>query len=147
MTRSSATTVSAYLKQLPAERRAVIAAVRDVIRRHLPAGYQERINYGMIAYEIPLERYPETYNRQPLCYAGLAAQKNHCALYAMCAGDSRKAAWLKKEFEKAGKKLDMGKSCIRFQSADDLPLDIIGQLIASFTPEQWIAIYEASRKK
>jgi hypothetical protein len=148
LVQSSATTVSAYLKELPPERRAVVSAARKVIRRHLPDGFQERIAYGLISYEVPLKRFPDTYNGQPLCYVGLAAQKNHYSLYLMCAyGDARKAAWLKEQFQKAGKKLDMGKSCIRFRSPEDLPLDAISEVIASCTPEQWIACYKASRTK
>jgi hypothetical protein len=148
MVMSRATSVAAYLKELPAERRAVVSAVRDVIRRHLPAGYREVMNFGMITYDIPLERYPDTYNGQPLCYAGLAAQKNHFALYLMCVyGNVEKTGWLAAEFKKAGKKLDMGKSCLRFRRLEDLALDVIGQAIASTTPEQYIKGYEAIRRK
>ena len=85
MARSAATTVAAYLDELPAERRTVVAAVRDVILRRLPAGYEETMNWGMIAYEVPLARYPDTYNKQPLAYAALAAQKSYYALYLTCA--------------------------------------------------------------
>jgi Domain of unknown function (DU1801) len=148
MVQSKATTVQEYLDELPEERRAVIAAVRDVVRRHLPKGYQEAMRWGMISYEIPLERYPDTYNGQPLSYLAIAAQKNHYAVYAMGAyGDPKREAWLKEAFKKAGKKLDKGKSCIRFKTLDDLPLDVIGQVAALATPEQFIAVYEASRKK
>jgi hypothetical protein len=148
MARSKAATVQAYLDELPADRRAAVAAVREVILRHLPKGYREAMNWGMINYEVPLERFPNTYNGQPLCYAGLAAQKNHFALYLMCVyGNAKQEAWLRKEFEKAGKKLDIGKSCVRFRKLEDLPLDAIGKLIASTTPEQYIACYEASRRK
>jgi len=84
MAQSKATTVEEYLAELPEDRRAVIAAVRAVVQRNLPEGYREGINWGMIAYEVPLERYPNTYNKEPLGYACLAAQKNHCALYLNC---------------------------------------------------------------
>lgn len=118
MVRSAATTVSRYLASLPAERRRIMAAVRKVIRANLPAGYRETMNWGMINYEVPLRRYPDTYNGQPLCYAGLAAQKNNYSLYLMCVyQDSRRVAWLRDRFRKAGKKLDMGKSCVRTPSA------------------------------
>ena len=148
MPKSPAATVQEYLDDLPEERRAVVSAVRDIVRRHLPRGYREAMNWGAICYEIPLERFPDTYNGQPLCYAALAAQKNHYALYLMCVyGDPKLAAWLKKEFEKAGKKLDMGKSCLRFKRLEDLPLEAIGQLVARVPPEKYIAHYEASRTK
>jgi hypothetical protein len=104
------------------------------------------MGFGMIGYTIPLERYPDTYNGQPLCYAGLAAQKHHYALYLMCAyGDPAEAEWLASEFRKAGKRLDMGKSCVRFRRLDDLPLDAIGRFVARTTPEAFIARYEAAR--
>jgi hypothetical protein len=148
MAKSDAASVPAYLKELPADRRAVISAVRDVIRRKLPPGYREVMNWGMICYEVPLERYPDTYNGQPLCYAALAAQKNHYALYLPCTyQDPRQAAWLKEEFKKAGKKLDMGKSCVRFRRLEDLPLDAIGQVVAGSTVDDFIACYERSRQK
>jgi len=148
MFQNKAKTVQEYLDQLPEERRAVVAAVRDLILRHLPKGYQEAINFGAINYVIPLERFPNTYNKQPLSYIALAAQKNHYALYLMCVyGDPKRHAWLKDEFKKAGKKLDMGKSCLRFRKLDDLPLDVMAQVISSVTPEKYIAVYEASRRK
>lgn len=148
MTRSTATSVDAYLEELPADRRAVVASVRDVILAHLPAGYQESMNWGMISYEIPLARYPDTYNGQPLAYAALAAQKNYFALYLMGAYmEPRQDEWLRQEFEKTGRKLDMGKSCVRFRTLDDLPLDVIGRVIASRPPDELIAAYEASRRK
>jgi hypothetical protein len=148
MVQSKAATVKEYLDELPADRRAVVSAVRKVIRRHLPAGYREAMNWGVITYEIPRERFPDTYNGQPLCYVALAAQKNYYVVHLMCVyGNAAKTAWLKEEFKKAGKKLDMGKACIRFRRLEDLPLDVIGQAVAGTTPEQYIAIYEASRKR
>jgi hypothetical protein len=143
---SDATTVQEYVNALPADRRAVVSAVRDVILANLPAGYREAMNGGVITYEIPLERYPNTYNRQPLMYVALAAQKNHYALYLMCVYQSAdKQEWMKDQFHRAGKKLDMGKSCVRFRKLDDLPLDVIAQVVASATPDDYIAAYEASR--
>jgi len=141
---SAATTVADYLKSLPKERSAVVSAVRSVIRKHLPTGYVESMNWGMICYEIPLKRYPETYNGQPLALAALAAQKNNYALYLMCVyQDAALLRTLKESFRKAGKKLDMGKSCIRFKSLDGLPLDVIGEFIARVPPDDFIARYEA----
>jgi uncharacterized protein YdhG (YjbR/CyaY superfamily) len=146
MVQSAAATVADYLDALPPERRAVIAEVRKVIRRNLPKGYQEVMNWGAITYELPLERYPNTYNGQPLCYAALAAQKNHFALYLMSVyGDKKLEQELRDAFRKAGKKLDMGKSCVRFKSVDQLPLDAIGRIIAAVPPEKYIAIYAKSR--
>ena len=99
MAKSSAVTVEAYLQELPAERRAVIEQVRQVILDNLPPGYEESMNWGMISYEVPLERYPKTYNKQPLNYAGLAAQKNNYSLYLMCAyNGSMQEGWLKEQF-------------------------------------------------
>jgi hypothetical protein len=147
MATSDTTSIPEYLATLPDDRRAVIAKVRDLILQHLPDGYRESFNWGMISYEIPLERYPNTYNRQPLSYMALAAQKNYYALYLMCVYQSpARQAWLKEQFAQAGKKLDMGKSCLRFRALDDLPLDAIGQLVASVTPEAFIADYEAARQ-
>ena len=144
MVSSAATTVADYLKSLPKERSAVVSAVRSVIRKHLPTGYVESMNWGMICYEIPLKRYPETYNGQPLALAALAAQKNNYALYLMCVyQDAALLKKLKESFRKAGKKLDMGKSCIRFKSLDGLPLDVIGEFIARVPPDDFIARYEA----
>jgi hypothetical protein len=146
MAKIKATTVKEYLKSLPEDRREIISAVRDVIVRNLPDGYRESINWGVIAYEISLERFPDTYNGQPLSYVCLASQKNHCALYLMCAyGDPKKLAWLKNEFKKAGKKLNMGKACLRFKKLDDLPLEAIGKLVGEITPEQYISWYEKHR--
>ncbi len=147
MVQSKAKTVEAYLEELPEERRAVLAAVRKVIKKNLPKGYQEAMNFGMICYQVPLERYPTTYNGQPLCYAGLAAQKNYFAVYLMGAYGSKELAnKLRTAFARAGKKLDMGKSCIRFKKLDDLELDAIGAVVAAVPAKKWIAIYEESRK-
>ena len=145
---TTAQTADEYVASLPPERRDVISAVRDAVRAKLPAGMQERISSGMISWEIPLERYPTTYNKQPLVYAALAAQKNHYALYLTCVyQDPEQESRLREEFRKAGKKLDIGKSCVRFKKLDDLPLDVIGKVIASNPPEAFIASYEASRKR
>ncbi len=147
MASSRATTVDAYLAELPAERRAVVAAVRDVVLRHLPSGYEETINWGMISYEIPLARYPTTYNGQPLAYAALAAQKHHYALYLNGAYQQpERASALEEGFARAGKKLDMGKSCLRFKRLDDLALDAVAESIASTPPERFIAEYEQARQ-
>ena len=146
MAGSKAATPDEYLAELPPERRAVLSAVRDLVRANLPDGYRECMNWGMISYEVPLERYPHTYNGQPLSYAALAAQKNHYALYLPCVyQDPAEAAWLADEFARAGKRLDMGKSCLRFRGLDGLALDAVAATIARTPPERFIALYEASR--
>lgn len=148
MARSAATSVAGYLQTLPPDRRKEIEAVRAVIKKNLPKGFAETMNWGMISYEVPRATYSSTYNKQPLAYAALAAQKNYNALYLMFAYSNKATeAKLKDGFRRAGKKLDMGKSCIRFKAANDLPLDTIGELIASQTPNEWIAFFEASRRK
>lgn len=143
MVSSKATTVADYLSELPAERAAVVAHVRDLINQAMPAGYREGIGYGMIGWVVPLEDYPDTYNGQPLAYAGLAAQKNHFSLYLSCVYSSpERTARLKAAFAATGKSLDMGKSCIRFKHASDLALDVVRDEIASTTPAEFIAMYE-----
>lgn len=148
MAQSKAKTVDEYLKELPEDRRKAIAKVRAVVRKNLPKGYRETMNWGMITYELPLERYPDTYNGQPLCYAGIASQKNHISLYLMApSGDPKQEKFLKDEFKKAGKKLDMGKSCIRFKNVDDIPLDAIAKVVASTPPEEMIKRAEKAKKR
>lgn len=140
-------TVEAYLAGLPGDRRDAIAALRKLIVKNLPKGYSETTGYGMICYGVPLETYPDTYNGKPLCYLALASQKNHLALYAMALySDREKERWFREEFRKAGKKLDMGKSCIRFKSLDDLPLPVIGKMVAGTSVKEFIATYEKIKK-
>ena len=147
MVQSSAKTVDEYLRQLPDEDRKVLSAVRKAVRTSLPNGYEEAMANGMISYGVPLSRYPKTYNKQPLAYVALAAQKNHYALYLMCAyTDPAQMETLEEGFRAAGRKLDMGKSCLRFKSLDDIPLDVIGRVVASTPVERYIEMYEASRK-
>lgn len=139
-------TVEQYLAELPPERRAVIAAIRDLVNANLPPGYAETMNWGMICWEIPLSRYPATYNGHPLGYLALGAQKNNYALYSMMAYMSPEiAARLREEFRKAGAKLDMGKSCIRFRSLPGFPPAAVELLASSATVEQYIAFHERGR--
>lgn len=148
MAQSAAATVEEYLAELPEDRRAVVAAVRDLVLRHLPAGYVEEMGFGMICYNVPLREYPQTYNKQPLCYAGLAAQKRHYALYLMNVyQDGEEERRLRDAFAAAGLKLDMGRSCLRFRRLDDLVLDAVGAAVARTPPPAFIAQYEASRRK
>lgn len=140
-------TVAQYLASLPPDRRKTIATVRKMVRDNIPSGYSESFGWGMIMWGIPLSRYPNTYNKQPLCFVALASQKNYCSLYLMGAyGDAGQLAALKRAFTDVGKKLDMGKSCVHFQQADDLPLAAIGKLIGSVSVEKWIEVYEKSRR-
>ena len=128
------------------ERRSAIEAVRELVRGSLPKGYRETLSWGGIAYEVPLKRYPDTYNGKPLAYFCLAAQKNYCALYLMGVYQvPAQAAKLKAAFKAAGKRADMGKSCIRVRKPEDLPLETIGELVASTPVDAFIAQYEASR--
>lgn len=148
MVKSQATTVAEYLASLPDDRREVIATVLDVIRKNIPAGYNEGMNWGMIAFEIPLSRYPKTYNKQPLLYVALGSQKNYISLHLPCVyADPKRAERLHADFEKSGKKLNMGKGCVRFKKLDDLDLDAIGRLIAAVPVDKFIALCESGRKK
>jgi len=143
---SDATTVEDYLASLPEPRRTPVAAVRDVVNAHLPEGYEERMDWGMISWVVPLEDYPDTYNRKPLCYASLASQKRHMAIYLMgLYTDGPEAQWFRAQYAERGMRLDMGKSCVRFKSLDDVPLDILGEAIARIPVGEFIARYEASR--
>lgn len=146
MVSSRAETVDEYLAELPDDRRDAIAEVRDVILENLPDGFVEAMNWGMISYEVPLERHPDTYNGKPLMYAALASQKNHMAVYLTSIYvDGETEDRFRTEYEATGKKLDMGKSCVRFKTLDQLPLELIGRVIAGTTVDELIAIYERSR--
>lgn len=148
MAKSRAATVKEYLEALPDDRRKEIAKVRSVIRKNLPKGYEEAMIYGGITYQVPLETLSDTYNGQPLCYAALQAQKHFNTLYLMGAyGSPKQRKQLEDAFKKAGKKLDMGKSCVHFKTAGDLPLPAIGKLIAAIPATKWVAIYRASRNR
>jgi Domain of unknown function (DU1801) len=154
MVQSKATTVKDYLAELPADRRAAIQAVRDVILKNLDAEFEEGITYGMIGYYVPHSIYPPGYHcdpRQPLPFANLASQKNHMALYLMCVySDQGQRKQFEADWKKAGKKLDMGKSCVRFKKLDDLALDVIGETIRRVSARKYIEICErtlTSRQK
>ncbi len=143
---SDAATVEEYLDGLDDDRRASMEAVRKVVLDNLPGGYEETMQFGMISWVIPLERYPETYNKQALGVASLCSQKNYMSLYLMnIYGDRSLQEWFEGEYHASGKKLNMGKACIRFKKADDLPIDLIAEAVAKTTPDQFIEIYEAAR--
>ena len=145
---SKAATVAEYLKELPPDRRKSISEVRRVVRKHLPKGYSEGMYYGMITWHIPLKDYPDTYNGQPLCIASLASQKNSCTLYLMGAyADPANLATLEKRSRDAGKKLDMGKSCVHFRTPDDLAMDAIAEVIGSVPPARLIELNERAHSR
>jgi hypothetical protein len=143
-------TVVAYLASLAAGKRAVIEEARAFVHKHIPKGYAEFMNWGVINWGIPLEEFPDTYNGQPLCYVGLGAQKNYNSLYLMGAYNSSSGEYtspfsqqqLVDAFKKAGKRLDMGKCCLHFKALDDLELTSVAKVIAMSTPKEYIAYYK-----
>lgn len=144
MVSSKATTVEDYLAGLPDERRDAIAEVRETILANLPHGLVETMNWGMISYEVPLETFPQTYNKKPLMYAALASQKNHMAVYLTPVfSDDELEAWFVEEYRATGKKLDMGKSCVRFKSIEQLPVDLIGETIAKVSMDDFLETYRS----
>ena len=148
MASTGAATPEAWLSSLPADRAETLRRVRDLVNANLPEGWVERMAGNMIAWILPLETYPDTYNKQPLILASLAAQKNHNALYLMCAYVSEeRTRRLEQGFAAEGKKLDMGKSCLRFKDYGDLAEDAVAQTIRDSTVERYIADYEAGRAK
>jgi hypothetical protein len=145
-----ATTVPAYLASLEPDKRAVIEEARAFVLQHLPKGYAEFMNWGVINWGIPLEQFPDTYNGQPLCYVGLGAQKRYNSLYLMGAYESSSGEYttpfpeklLVEAFAKAGKRLDMGKCCLHFRKLGDLELTSVAQVIAMSTPKEYLAYYK-----
>jgi len=138
--RSDATSIREYLGGLPDERRKAVAAVRKALLKSLPKGYEEAVEWGMITYQVPLAVYPDTYNKKPLMYAALASQKNYMAVY-LCNvyGIPALRKQVEAGFKAAGKKLDMGKSCIRFKKLEDLPLEVIGRAVAATPMKAYVA--------
>ncbi len=139
-----AKSVADYLARLPADRRAAIDAVRAVILKNLGKGFEEGLTYGMIGYYVPHSLFPAGYHcdpTMPLPFAGLASQKNHMSLYLNCSCGDVDAEWFQKAWAKSGKKLDMGKSCIRFKKVDDLALDVIGEAIRRQPVKRYIEQY------
>jgi hypothetical protein len=149
MARSAPTSaVADFIAKLPAERRREIERVREEIRQHLPAGYEEVVSKNMLVYQVPLEQYSDTYNGHPLWYVALASEKSYLSLHLMPVyGDSGVAKRLADGFRAAGKRLDMGKACIHFRTADDLALDVVGQIVASIPPDRWVKIAQAARRR
>jgi len=145
---SNATTVNQYLAELPEERQQAIAATRAVILENLPDDYEEAMNWGMITYQVPLKRYPDTYNGQPLMVAALASQKNYMSLYltGIYISEERRQAF-EEAYRATGKRFNAGKSCVRFRRLDDLPLPLVGESIASLEVDAFIREMEEARKR
>lgn len=144
--RSEADTVDEYLAELPEERRAAVEAVRQVIRENLPEGYEEAMAWGMIAYQVPLETYPHTYNGKPLLYVALASQKNHMAVYLHgIYADEEARRRFEEAYRATGKRFDAGKSCVRFRKLDDLPLELVGEAVAQLEVDDYVARVEAAQ--
>jgi hypothetical protein len=147
---SKATTAEAYLKEIPKERQAPVAKLRQAIKKNLPKGFKEVMGYGMIGYVIPHSIYPEGYHcdpKLPLPFMNLASQKNFISVYHMgMYADNELGKWFVKEYTKLNiGKLDMGKCCIRFKNLDKIPYQLIGELASKMTPQDWIAIYEKAK--
>lgn len=143
---SDAVTVNDYLSELDEGRREAVAAVRQVILDSLPDGYEEIMQYGMISYVVPLDVLADTYNGQPLMYIALASQKQHMSLHLTNVyGDESVEKWFKERYLATGKKLNMGKSCVRFRKLDDLPLELVAEVVARTPIEEFVNIYQASR--
>jgi len=145
---NKAKTVKEYLEKLSEERKQAILKVRDVILQNLPVGIVEVMNWGMITYQIPLELYPNTYNGQPLMFAALASQKNNMAIYlsGIYSDDKLREEFIA-EYKATGKRLDIGKSCVRFRKIDDLPIELIGKAISALDVKSFIEIYSNVRSK
>ena len=148
---SKAATVEEYIKSLPKDRAEAIESIRKVIKKNLPKGFAETMQYGMISYVVPHKLYPSGYHCNPkdaLPFLSLASQKNFLALYHMAVYQGALHDWFVDEWKKVSvKKLDMGKSCIRFKKFEDVPLKLIGELASKITPAEWINIYEKTLKK
>lgn len=149
---SKASTVDAYLAELPEDRQKAMSELRKVIKKNLPKGFQETMGYGMMGYSVPHSKYPAGYHcnpKDPLPFLGLASQKNFIAVYHMgIYADPKLLKWFTDAYAKAGVgKLDMGKSCIRFKKPDKIPFALIGELASKMTPDDWIALYEKNLKR
>lgn len=153
---SKAATVDEYLAEIPADRQKAMKELRKVIRKNLSKGFQECMNYGMIGYVVPHSKYPNGYHcnpKDPLPFMNVASQKNSINIYHMgIYGDPKLFKWFQEAHAKASpKKLDMGKSCIRYKKPEDIPFQLIGELASKVSMEKWIEMYESmlngSKKK
>lgn len=143
---SRAESVEGYLRELPADRQEALRAIRKVILANLDDGFEEGMQYGMIGYFVPHSLYPSGYHcdpKKPLPFAGLASQKGYISLYFMhLYADAKELKWFTNEYAKTGKKLDMGKSCIRFRQLSDVPLALIGKVLERITAKDFVGVYE-----
>lgn len=142
-----ANTIQEYISQLPEDRKEAIENLRKIISENLPKGFEEEMSYGMIGFVVPKSIYPKGYHcspELPLPFLNIASQKNSINIYHMgIYADEKLLNWFVSEFPKhSKKKLDMGKSCMRFKKAEDIPFQLIGELASKITPEQWIEMYE-----
>jgi len=149
---SKATNPENYIKEMPADRQAAFQKLRESIRKNLPKGFREEMSYGMIGYVVPHEIYPPGYHcdtKLPLPFMCIASQKNFIAVYHMgLYADQQLMKWFTDEISKTGKKkLDMGKSCLRFKKPEDIPIELIGELSSRMTTKEWINLYESKFKK
>ena len=155
---SKAATVEQYLASLPVDRRDALSAIREVFKKHLGRGYEEHMSYGMIGYCVPHSLYPAGYHcdpKQPLPFAGLASQKGHMSLYLMglyvgetdAKGETAEAKRFREAWTRTGRKLDMGKSCVRFKKLEDVPLDVLADALRRLPVEEYVARYEAARAR
>ncbi len=149
---SKAITAEQYLAELPEDRKKAIVQLRKVIKKNLPKGFKEQMNYGAIGYVIPHSKYPAGYHcdpKMPLPFMSVASQKNFTAVYHMgIYADPKLLKWFTDAHAKASpKRLDMGKSCIRYKKAEDIPYELIGELASKVTPDEWIAVYEKNIKR
>lgn len=149
---SKAKTIEQYFSELPEDRKEIMTELRKVILKNLPKGFQEEMNYGMVGYVVPHSIYPAGYHcdpKQPLPFLCIASQKNHVAIYHMgIYANPKLLKWFTDEYPKhSNKKLDMGKSCIKFKKAQDVPLKLIGELISKMSVKDWIEIYESNLNK
>jgi hypothetical protein len=145
---TSSATVSKFLGALPEDRRADVDRVRGVIRRHLPDGYEEVVSKNMLVYQVPFDLYSDTYNGQPLWYAALASEKSYLSLHLMpIYGDKTLAQRLDDGFRAAGDRLNRGKACIRFATADDLALDVIGETVEAVPVDRWVEIAKSAKRR
>ncbi|MCB0395203.1 MAG: DUF1801 domain-containing protein [Flavobacteriales bacterium] len=140
-----------YIRKIPEERQATMQKLRQVISDHLPPGFTETMNYGMIGYVVPHSVYPDGYHcdpKQPLPFMNIASQKNYISVYHMGLYEGPLLDWFKTEYPKhTGARLDMGKCCIRFKKPEQIPFELIGTLAGKVTTEEWIRIYESQIKK
>ncbi len=145
--RSNAETPDEYIESLPDDRKAILSDLRKVIKKNIPKGFEEVMGYGLPGWVVPHKLYPAGYHcdpKTPLPFIGIASQKNHIAVYHMGIYSSPPLLeWFQGEWPKhSSKKLDIGKSCLRFRKAGDVPIPLIGELARQMTPQQWIDIYE-----